>query len=83
MHRLINLWYFDVLMAAMARSFLQVASTEEVAPPLRVVQIEGLVVSLSLHALFRFVFFFLLLCGFLSVYAIFCALKFKLFFLIS
>ncbi|GMP78261.1 hypothetical protein CsSME_00034263 [Camellia sinensis var. sinensis] len=28
----------------MARSFLQVAATEEVAPPLRVVQIEGLVI---------------------------------------
>lgn len=31
--------------AAMARSFLQVAATEEVATPLRVVQIEGLVIS--------------------------------------
>lgn len=28
----------------MARSFLQVAATEEVASPLRVVQIEGLVI---------------------------------------
>ena len=33
---------------AVARSFLQVAATEEVASPLRVVQIEGLVISLSL-----------------------------------
>ncbi|KAG6787297.1 hypothetical protein POTOM_008936 [Populus tomentosa] len=32
------------LTPTMARSFLQVAATEEVAPPLRVVQIEGLVV---------------------------------------
>jgi translation initiation factor 3 subunit H len=32
-----------VFCAAMARSFLQVAATEEVAPPLRAVQIEGLV----------------------------------------
>lgn len=32
----------------MARSFLQAVSTEEVAPPLRVVQIEGLVLVFSL-----------------------------------
>lgn len=36
----------------MARSFLQVAATEEVASPLRVVQIEGLVTLLSLNLLF-------------------------------
>lgn len=43
--------------AAMAKSFLQVAATEEAAPPLRVIQMEGLVfflffcfsIQLSLH----------------------------------
>jgi hypothetical protein len=36
-------YIFGAFCAAMARSFLQVAATEEVAPPLRAVQIEGLV----------------------------------------
>lgn len=41
----------------MARSFLQAVATEEVAPPLRVVQMEGLVTNLGF--LFRaFLFFF-------------------------
>lgn len=43
----------------MARSFLQAVATEEVAPPLRVVQMEGLVTNLGF--LFRaFLFFFFL-----------------------
>lgn len=39
-------WYFEA--AAPIRSFLQAAKTEEVALPLRVVQIEGLVIFSTL-----------------------------------
>jgi hypothetical protein len=41
----------STIMAAptMARSFLQVAATEEVVTPLRVVQIEGLVIQIPHH----------------------------------
>ena len=41
------------MIVAGARSFLQVAATEEVAPPLRVVQIEGLVIEIVYLAVIR------------------------------
>ncbi|CAL9019792.1 unnamed protein product [Prunus brigantina] len=38
----VKIWFCFVDCTAVARSFLQVAATEEVASPLRVVQIEGI-----------------------------------------
>lgn len=48
-----NSFWLVLVYVAVARSFLQVAATEEVASPLRVVQIEGLVLFLSLNLYFK------------------------------
>ncbi|CAL9019789.1 unnamed protein product [Prunus brigantina] len=47
----VKIWFCFVDCTAVARSFLQVAATEEVASPLRVVQIEGISMILLIIAM--------------------------------